>query len=69
MNKLKYYRKLRGMTQAELAVAAKTQQVNVSKFEADNRSLATAQAITVLRFSRALGVTVEDLIADNDDIQ
>ncbi|HVZ06986.1 helix-turn-helix domain-containing protein [Rhodopila sp.] len=58
---LAFWRKHRGLTQAELAVAAGLSQAFVAQIEGGERE-GTVQALA--RIARALRVRIEDLLAD-----
>ena len=62
MNNLKYYRKLAGLSQGELAEQADISVRTLQDYEQGRKPLEGARAITVLTLSRLVGCTVEDLI-------
>ena len=66
MNKLKHYRQQAGITQAELAERAGVGVRMVQHYEQGSKSLEKTAATTVLHLARALGVTVEDLIGQDN---
>lgn len=57
--KLREYRKLRGMTQSELAKAAKIHRVTLARYETGHCVPSVDKAE---RLAAALGVTVDELI-------
>lgn len=59
---LAYFRKLRKFSQQQLSDSSGVVRQQIAKYETSERDLACAQAMTVLRLARALGVSVEDLI-------
>jgi len=66
MNNLKQYRKRAGLTQDGLAEKAGISPRTLQDYEQGQKPLEKAAAITVLNLARALGCTVEDLIAPPD---
>src|SRR5215218_5288998 len=60
---VRYFRKLRGMTQAELAKAAGTTQYTVSEIELAHREPHPA---TLRKLAAALGVRVADFYGESD---
>lgn len=62
MNNLKHYRKLAGLSQAELAKKVGISPRSIPEYEQGRKPLKNAAAITVLNLSRALNCSVEDLI-------
>jgi DNA-binding XRE family transcriptional regulator len=62
MNKLKEYRKQAGLTQPELAEKVGISHRTLQDYEQGQKPLEGARAITVLRMSRVLGCTIEELL-------
>lgn len=62
MNNLQHYRKLAGLSQAQLAEKVGISPRTLQDYEQDRKPLEKAAAITVLNLARVLGCTVEDLI-------
>jgi transcriptional regulator with XRE-family HTH domain len=52
------------MTQEQLAEAADTTQPVIARFERGGRKLGNASGDTLVRLSRALGVTVDELLKE-----
>lgn len=65
MNNLKHYRKLAGLSQAQLAEKVGISHRTLQDYEQNRKPLEKAAAITVLNMARFLGCTVEDLIDKN----
>ena len=65
MNNLKSLRRAAGLTQEQLAAASGVKFSALQKLEYGVNSLAGARADTVLRLSQALGVAMEELLADS----
>jgi len=61
--KLREIRKLRGMTQTELAQAAQIHRVTIAKYEAGQCAPSVDRAE---RLANALGVTVDELIGKEE---
>ena len=62
MTNLQEYRKMRNISQSELARQAGVNVRTLQDYEQGRKPLGQAAAATVLRIAKALGVTVEDLI-------
>lgn len=65
MSNLKHYRKLAGLSQAEMAKKVEISPRSIQEYEQGRKPLKNAAAITVLNLARALNCTVEDLIDKN----
>lgn len=65
MNNLQHYRKLAGLSQAQLAEKVGVSHRTLQDYEQNRKPLEKAAAITVLNLARVLGCTVEDLIDKN----
>lgn len=65
MNNLQHYRKLAGLSQAQLAEKVGISHRTLQDYEQNRKPLEKAAAITVLNLARALGCTVEGLIDKN----
>ena len=57
-----YFRSVSGLSQQQLSDKSGIVRQQIAKYETGERRIDTAQARTVLRLARALGVTVEDVI-------
>ena len=60
-NTIGYYRRLRGLSQSQLAEQTGIKIGTIKKLESGERSIMKAQLDTILPLARALGVTVEEL--------
>ena len=60
-NPVGYYRRLRGMTQKQLADASGVSFGALLKLENGQRKIMSAQLGTVLQLTQALGITAEEL--------
>lgn len=69
MNNLQSLRRAAGLTQEQLSAASGVKFSALQKLEYGVNSLAGARADTVQRLARALGVAMEDLLADGHDNQ
>ena len=66
-NTIGYYRRLRGMTQAQLAELTAVKVGTIQKLESGERSIMKAQLDTILPLARALSVTVEELAGETGE--
>jgi len=62
MTNLTKYRKLSGLTQSQLALAAGINKHTVSLYERGDRKINNASAETIYRFAQALSCSMEDLL-------
>ena len=62
MNKLKELRENKGLTQKGLSEATGISLRTLQKYETGERDIAKAEAATVVKIARLLGMTVEDLV-------
>jgi len=62
MTNLSKYRKLRGLTQSQLALAAGINKHTVSLYERGERKINNASAETIFLFAKALSCSMEDLM-------
>lgn len=62
MTKLQNIRKAKGLSQAQLAVAAEVNVRMLQKYEQGERSINKAEALTVYKLAQVLGCSVEDLL-------
>lgn len=60
-NTIGYYRRLRGLSQAQLAEKSGVKISTIQKLESGARSVMKAQLDTILPLARALSVKVEEL--------
>ena len=60
-NAIAHYRRLRGLSQAQLALKSGVSIKGLQKLERGERTLMKAQLGTVLQLAQALGITVEEL--------
>lgn len=67
MNKLKEIREQRGLLQKELADMSGIKLATVQKLDGGVNNINKAQAETLYKLSKALGVSMEDLI-DTDEL-
>ena len=64
MTNLQEYRKMRKISQSELAKQAGVNLRTLQDYEQGRKPLGQAAAVTVHKIAKALGVTVEDLITE-----
>lgn len=64
MNRIKYYRRLRGYTIRELAMESGVHFVSISRYETNKR---VPSVLNLTKLARALGCKVDDLIGNPDD--
>ena len=63
-NAIGHYRRLRGLSQSQLAEQAEVKIGTIRKLESGERSIMKAQLDTILPLARALGVSVEELAGE-----
>ena len=66
MNKLQYCRKKNEITQQELSTLSGIQLNTIKALEQGVNQLSNAKASTVMALAKALGVTMEELITDDE---
>jgi transcriptional regulator with XRE-family HTH domain len=65
MNRLKYYRTQKHLLQRELAELSGVKYATITKLESGVNDLNKAQLDTVYKLAKALEVSMEDLVEDN----
>lgn len=66
-NAIGHYRRLRGLSQAQLADQTGVKIGTLRKLESGERSIMKAQLDTILPLARALSVTVEELAGETGE--
>jgi transcriptional regulator with XRE-family HTH domain len=64
-HRIRAARRALGWTQVELAERAGTDRSTVSRAETGARRAATLSLLSMVKFARALGVTLDSLVADD----